>query len=91
MNSSKLYWFKPEVSLVRLVRDINKPWDNENGGMICPAWFLKRWPKSCLFDLERPAKNGWIMVAFHNPALSQKELESMTYWVSPSVLVSLEP
>lgn len=87
--AGKFFWFHPYYSNVRLIRDIDKPWNRDNGGSICPEAFLKRWPGSCLFVLGLPPQKGYIRVAFHNPALPKEVLEDLFYWVSPGILVDM--
>jgi hypothetical protein len=93
MTNLRAWWFKPGYNHVRLVRNINEPWNETNGGLICPEELRKRYPGVCLFasGLEKPVK-GWLPVTFHNPAAvtenpALEEHNMQTYWVMPYILV----
>jgi hypothetical protein len=88
MSTLRKYWFKPEYQQVRLIRRIKDKWDKDNGGDICPVWFLKRYPGSFLMSRNDLADNGWVRVAFHNPELP-REFNFREYWVHPATLVEI--
>lgn len=87
MSDIKGFWFEPGCTYVLLVREVEEPWGQGNGGGICPPAFLKRYPGSRLFFRGHVAKNGYYRVFFYNPEFP--EVDDCYYWVPPQVLVKM--
>lgn len=81
------WWFDPKITFIHLVRDVEKPWNHDNGGQICPHWFRKKYPESFLrFDPTQKPVKGIYKVTLVNPGYLNPD-ESYDYWVSHHVLL----
>jgi hypothetical protein len=84
----KAWWFDPAWSLVHLILDITQPWSRDNGGMIAPVYFRKKYPRAVLFTRtgEESTKAGYVRVIFNNPD-GPPDFDMRGFWVPSNLLV----
>lgn len=94
MDRLKPYWINPELGTIRLIKDIEEPWTEGNGGEICPSWFKANYPGVCLFSKMEIGGNCWVKVWFFYLDIKDifkdpSKREQYAYWVDPTCLVEI--
>ncbi len=94
MDSLKPYWVKPQFNVVRLIKNIDSPWMDGNGGDINPAWVRANYKGACLFSKMEMGRDCWVKVWFYHSDLQSQfknktTREEYAYWIDPTWLMEI--
>lgn len=81
------HWFKPGYSRIHLIRDVNKEWTRDNGGMVCPEGLKARYGEDvCLLAQNPPGRmvNGLVSVLFSNLSVEGECIHE--YWLAAHLI-----
>lgn len=94
LDRLRAYWIKPEHETVRFIKEIDEPWDDDNGADVSPSWFRKNCASACLFSRMEMGRDCLVKVWFYRSDLAQffrhkRSRDEFSYWVDPSWLVEV--